>query len=231
MSSSNSSNNNKKKKNQFLKSILFFKLGCNGGGSCGCGRPKLSDVLEPIPIPKTSSSYLTLQNFNHPPNLLPNSSSSSFDNNNNRNDEDEEEEEEDEDYTCSTTTTTVDYDSLTIDDNHDHDHDHRGLVHEKCSISSTKLKDSIAVVKDSEDPLEDFKQSMKQMILEKQICSDEDLKALLNCFLELNSPFHHDVILRAFTQISNQIALSRRRRRPSTSTSISQDDHKPSDDH
>ncbi|KAH7554146.1 hypothetical protein JRO89_XS12G0120100 [Xanthoceras sorbifolium] len=47
--------------------------------------------------------------------------------------------------------------------------------------------------------------SMLQMILENEIYSKEDLKELLNCFLQLNSPYHHEIIVRAFTEIWNGV--------------------------
>ncbi|KAE8666183.1 Transcription repressor OFP8 [Hibiscus syriacus] len=63
--------------------------------------------------------------------------------------------------------------------------------------------DSLAVKKDSDDPYLDFRHSMLQMILEKEIYSKDDLKELLNCFLQLNSPNFHGIIVRAFTEIWN----------------------------
>ncbi|KAL8501091.1 hypothetical protein ACS0TY_020601 [Phlomoides rotata] len=66
-----------------------------------------------------------------------------------------------------------------------------------------KIEDSFAVVKDSEDPYQDFQQSMLQMILEREIYSRSDLQQLLECYLQLNSPDHHDVIVRAFMEIWN----------------------------
>ncbi|KAA0035569.1 hypothetical protein IC582_028650 [Cucumis melo] len=70
--------------------------------------------------------------------------------------------------------------------------------------------DSIAVEKDSDDPYEDFRRSMVQMIVEKRIYSPNGLQELLNCFLHLNSPYHHEIILKAFTQISNEFESSHR---------------------
>ncbi|CAA2970385.1 Hypothetical predicted protein [Olea europaea subsp. europaea] len=64
---------------------------------------------------------------------------------------------------------------------------------------------SVAVEKDSDDPYLDFRQSMLQMILEKEIYSKNDLKELLNCFLQLNSPHYHGIIVRAFTEIWNGV--------------------------
>ncbi|KAL8509475.1 hypothetical protein ACS0TY_016622 [Phlomoides rotata] len=65
--------------------------------------------------------------------------------------------------------------------------------------------DSVAVEKDSDDPYLDFRRSMLQMILEKELYSKDDLKQLLNCFLQLNSPYYHGIIIRAFTEIWNGV--------------------------
>ncbi|PRQ46562.1 putative transcription factor OFP family [Rosa chinensis] len=64
-----------------------------------------------------------------------------------------------------------------------------------------KVKDSFAVVKKSSDPYNDFRTSMVEMIVEKQIFSGKDLDHLLQCFLKLNSPHHHRVIIEVFTEI------------------------------
>ncbi|KAG4396500.1 hypothetical protein GLYMA_19G197800v4 [Glycine max] len=66
-------------------------------------------------------------------------------------------------------------------------------------------KEGVAVEKDSDDPYLDFRHSMLQMILENEIYSKQDLRELLNCFLQLNSPHHHGVIVRAFTEIWNAV--------------------------
>ncbi|KAK8476762.1 hypothetical protein V6N13_131114 [Hibiscus sabdariffa] len=72
----------------------------------------------------------------------------------------------------------------------------------KVKLSSCpKIVDSIAVEKDSDDPYRDFRQSMLQMMEEKHIYSTNDLQELLRCFLELNSPCHHRVIVEAFMGI------------------------------
>ncbi|KAH6762148.1 ovate family protein 6 [Perilla frutescens var. hirtella] len=68
---------------------------------------------------------------------------------------------------------------------------------------------SVAVEKDSDDPYLDFRQSMLQMILEKEIYAKDDLKELLNCFLQLNSPYYHGIIVRAFTEIWNGVYSNR----------------------
>ncbi|CAN6441715.1 unnamed protein product [Victoria cruziana] len=64
-----------------------------------------------------------------------------------------------------------------------------------------KVKDSVAVVKRSSDPYGDFRESMVEMIIEKQIFDHGDLKQLLHCFLSLNSQHHHPVIIDVFWEI------------------------------
>ncbi|KAK9734312.1 hypothetical protein RND81_04G130800 [Saponaria officinalis] len=67
---------------------------------------------------------------------------------------------------------------------------------------------SVAVEKESDDPYLDFRQSMMQMIVENEIYSKGELKELLNCFLQLNSPSLHGVIIRVFTEIWNGFLFS-----------------------
>ncbi|KAL4568928.1 hypothetical protein LXL04_024549 [Taraxacum kok-saghyz] len=69
-----------------------------------------------------------------------------------------------------------------------------------CKVEG-KMKESFAVVKRSEDPFDDFKRSMMEMIMEKQMFEETDLEQLLQCFLSLNSRFHHGVIVEAFSEI------------------------------
>ncbi|KAL7092288.1 hypothetical protein ACP275_12G156800 [Erythranthe tilingii] len=68
--------------------------------------------------------------------------------------------------------------------------------------------ESVAVEKDSDDPYLDFRRSMLQMIMEKELYSKDELKELLNCFLQLNSPYYHGTIIRAFTEIWNGVEYS-----------------------
>ncbi|XP_038883195.1 transcription repressor OFP6-like [Benincasa hispida] len=65
--------------------------------------------------------------------------------------------------------------------------------------------ESVAVEKDSDDPYLDFRHSMVQMILENEIYSKEDLRGLLRCFLQLNSPCHHGIIVRVFSEIWDSV--------------------------
>ncbi|CAF2292230.1 hypothetical protein BRARA_D02190 [Brassica rapa] len=69
------------------------------------------------------------------------------------------------------------------------------------SSSATPSHAAVAVEKDSDDPYLDFRQSMLQMILENEIYSKDDLRELLNCFLSLNEPYYHGIIIRAFSEI------------------------------
>ncbi|KAE8707727.1 Transcription repressor OFP8 [Hibiscus syriacus] len=86
-----------------------------------------------------------------------------------------------------------------------------------CTVDG-KVRESFVVVKKSEDPYEDFKRSMMDMILEKQMFEEKDLEQLLHCFLSLNSRYHHGVIVQAFSEIWEAL-FSRR----STSFRVSRD--------
>ncbi|KAL0925963.1 hypothetical protein M5K25_004341 [Dendrobium thyrsiflorum] len=61
--------------------------------------------------------------------------------------------------------------------------------------------ESLAVVKQSEDPRSDFRRSMAEMVVEKGIYEARDLEQLLHCFLSLNSQQHHQAIVDAFTDV------------------------------
>ncbi|THU47691.1 hypothetical protein C4D60_Mb09t18290 [Musa balbisiana] len=76
------------------------------------------------------------------------------------------------------------------------------------SRGGRRVEESVAVVKETADPLEDFKRSMLRMIVEKEIVDGEDLRDLLRRFLALNSPRHHDTIVRAFAEIWEVVLAS-----------------------
>ncbi|KAG8084059.1 hypothetical protein GUJ93_ZPchr0010g8476 [Zizania palustris] len=78
---------------------------------------------------------------------------------------------------------------------------HRRTVREGGGSGSGRVQESVAVVKESADPLSDFRWSMLQMIVEKEIVGGAELRELLHRFLSLNSAHHHHVILRAFAEI------------------------------
>ncbi|XP_042492327.1 transcription repressor OFP8-like [Macadamia integrifolia] len=71
------------------------------------------------------------------------------------------------------------------------------------------VKESIAVVKRSSNPYKDFKTSMVEMILEKQLFAAEDLEKLLECFLSLNSSHYHRVIMEVFNEIWDTLFSNR----------------------
>ncbi|KAF2574315.1 hypothetical protein F2Q70_00005508 [Brassica cretica] len=64
-----------------------------------------------------------------------------------------------------------------------------------------KIDESVAMAKESLNPFEDYKKSMNQMIKERDIKSDDDLKELLRCFLDINPPPQHNLIVRAFVDV------------------------------
>ncbi|KAA8549930.1 hypothetical protein F0562_001614 [Nyssa sinensis] len=153
-----------------------------------CLGPKQSDIFEPKPKPKSKSTSRQKPSLYH-------SSSSSWERGGGHS-------MDDEDYTSTTL-------SLTIDTS-----PHCSIYENdpKCSemvSQCSKIYNSVAVVKDSDDPYLDFRYSMLQMILQKEIYSEEDLQKLLNCFLQLNSPSHHDIIVRAFMEILNGVISTR----------------------
>ncbi|XP_028767840.1 transcription repressor OFP6-like [Neltuma alba] len=69
---------------------------------------------------------------------------------------------------------------------------------------SGKLSGSVVVEMKSENPYNDFKDSIIQMIMEREIYSASEVGELLQWFLKLNLPCHHQLILRAFADICQQ---------------------------
>jgi uncharacterized protein (TIGR01568 family) len=68
-----------------------------------------------------------------------------------------------------------------------------------------RLEESIVVVKESDDPLDDFKKSMLQMIVQNEIEGKDEMEELLHRFLLLNSLENHDVIIRAFAELWEEV--------------------------
>ncbi|OAY40789.1 transcription repressor OFP6 [Manihot esculenta] len=162
------------KKRPILRTISV-SLGCSS-----CKKPNLSNIFQPRPRKSTATSYY--KRYNH--DLYYSSTSS------------------------KTNPSPPGYDTATsfspTADTPPHSFcDTNGG--QKCSKTVQGLGrvggESLAVEKDSDDPYMDFRKSMLQMILEKEIYSKDDLRELLNCFLQLNSPYHHGIIVRAFTDI------------------------------
>lgn len=185
-------------KKRLIISKVTVNLGCSSSSSCR--RPKLSSVFNPKPRRKTptssSSSYSSTSSI-----YRPKSSSSSGTGTGGR-------------YYSSSSGCSWDTNTTTFSP--DHNHQTQGQYYSNDTESDIKSLravqgfgkiggESVAVEKDSDDPYLDFRQSMLQMILEKEIYSKDDLKELLNCFLQLNSPHYHGVIVRAFTEIWNGV--------------------------
>ncbi|TKY48673.1 Transcription repressor OFP6 [Spatholobus suberectus] len=143
-------------------------------GGCGCSKLKSADVFEPNPKPKIS----IYQNTN--PSSL-NSSTTSGDRNG----------DDDGDFTSTTISEA--------DTHQDQNNKNNGTPK-----PSPKLVDSIAVEKDSKDPHKDFRDSMVQMIFEREIYTETDLQELLECFLQLNATRHHEIIVQAFMEICEE---------------------------
>ncbi|KAK8596102.1 hypothetical protein V6N13_000755 [Hibiscus sabdariffa] len=164
-------------KKQLLKSLLSVNAGC------GCSRPKLSDAYEPQPKPRKTPSNNALPTIE---NDGLTSTSFSFDK-----------------------TDPISSSFAATDHLHSESEselpDLQTLPKAKLGRHCPKIVNSIAVVKDSNDPYKDFRHSMLQMIVEKRIYSESDLGELLRCFLELNSRCHHRVIVEAFTEIRDRV--------------------------
>ncbi|KAK4785981.1 hypothetical protein SAY86_002670 [Trapa natans] len=77
----------------------------------------------------------------------------------------------------------------------------RELIPDPERSMTDNIKGSFAVVKRSSDPHGDFRTSMVEMIVERQLFSADDLRRLIRCFLALNSSCHHSVILEVFAEI------------------------------
>lgn len=67
------------------------------------------------------------------------------------------------------------------------------------------VKESVALVKSSYNPYNDFRESMIEMILEKDIQESSDLEELLQCYLSLNGEDYHNVIVEVFTEVWREI--------------------------
>ncbi|KAF8009491.1 hypothetical protein BT93_J0478 [Corymbia citriodora subsp. variegata] len=160
-----------------LKTIFTPSLGC------GCGKPKPSDALEPIPVQRRIDSSSSSFSIHDKLKLVkikscppPSSSSAS--------------------HTTATTTATFSLPNTDASPNRRPDPE----------ATRPSIGNSIAVAKDSDDPYRDFRDSMLQMVVEQGIYSRDGLQELLHCFLKLNSPHNHAVIIRAFTAVWNGVA-------------------------
>ncbi|GLT81966.1 hypothetical protein SLE2022_003870 [Rubroshorea leprosula] len=174
----------------------LIKTLCAANAVCGCAKPKPSDVYHPKPKPKPKPTPKNLVS-QHPNTILFSSNSGPRNNsasslNGNVDDRD------------TSTSFSFNVDTST-QYNTESETDIPRTSTAMLSSSSPKITGSVAIVKDSDDPYQDFRHSMLQMITENEIYSKEDLQELLRCFLDLNSPHQHDVIVQAFTEIWNEV--------------------------
>nr|AGT16627.1 hypothetical protein SHCRBa_023_I14_F_100 [Saccharum hybrid cultivar R570] len=64
-----------------------------------------------------------------------------------------------------------------------------------------QVRKGLAVVKRSRDPYSDFRESMVEMIMGRQVFGAAELERLLRSYLSLNAPRFHPVILQAFSDV------------------------------
>ncbi|GAB2300744.1 hypothetical protein Dimus_034781 [Dionaea muscipula] len=173
-----------RKPKQLLKTVSV-RLGCS------CRRPKLSSVFSPKPKSKLPKYHQRHQHHQHqhPVSYYYSSSTSSS-----------------AQTTSSFFSPFIDYPSSSSSDVVQ-----QGLqdpYYVDGGFGREVGNKTVAVEKESEDPYLDFRQSMLQMIVENGIYSKDELKELLNCFLQLNSASLHGVIIRVFTEIWNGFFFS-----------------------
>ncbi|KAE8682832.1 Transcription repressor OFP8 [Hibiscus syriacus] len=80
------------------------------------------------------------------------------------------------------------------------DHRRKHNASRRRAKSGNKVKDSFSVMKNPDDPYTDFRASMVEMIVEREIFEAKESEQLLQCYL-LNSHHHHRVIFEVFTEI------------------------------
>lgn len=79
------------------------------------------------------------------------------------------------------------------------------------STEETKFVVMVAMEKCSDDPREDFRVSMMEMILANRIDDPKDLRNLLNYYISMNSEECHDVILEVFHEVCSSLFLACKR--------------------
>ncbi|KAF5750565.1 transcription repressor OFP6-like [Tripterygium wilfordii] len=166
-------------KRRFVLSKVSVKLGCTSS----CMRPKLSNIFNPNPKPKPKPPQT---HHHHRINHHYSSSSTSSSRN---------------------TTTTLSPTTPTPPPRYYDNWDTTEKYTSPRSVGAFGRVggENVAVEKDSDDPYLDFRRSMLQMIVENEIYSKQDLRELLNCFLQLNAPYHHGIIVEAFREIWNGV--------------------------
>ncbi|XP_057427120.1 transcription repressor OFP6-like [Lotus japonicus] len=164
------------------RKLLLNSVSVNLG--CGtCRKPKLDLIFHPKPKPKNSTTY-PIRKLHHHHSFSDHDSATS---------------------TTTTTNTTFSPCSYVEFGDYEKSSSSSNTIKGPGKVGRRRSESGVAVEKDSDDPYLDFRRSMLQMILENEIYSKDGLRELLNCFLQLNSPQHHGVIVRAFTDIWNGV--------------------------
>lgn len=78
-------------------------------------------------------------------------------------------------------------------------------VPRKQVVDGGTMFDGFAVSKSSFNPQQDFRDSMIEMIMEKEIRRAEELEELLACYLTFNCDEHHDLIIKVFRQAWSEL--------------------------
>ncbi|KAM7270387.1 hypothetical protein ACFE04_029601 [Oxalis oulophora] len=87
--------------------------------------------------------------------------------------------------------------------------------HEKRRLEKLRKKRSVeskfivmvAMEKCSNDPREDFRESLIDMILANRIKEPKDLRSLLNYYVSMNSEEYHEIILEVFHEVCSYLFL------------------------
>jgi uncharacterized protein (TIGR01568 family) len=74
-------------------------------------------------------------------------------------------------------------------------------------VAGTKFVVMVAMEKCSDDPREDFRESMIEMIMTNRIQEPKDLRSLLNYYISMNSDEYHGIILEVFHEVCSNLFL------------------------
>lgn len=86
-----------------------------------------------------------------------------------------------------------------------------GKERKKQRSEDTKFVVMVAMEKCSDDPKEDFRVSMTEMILANRIEEPKDLRNLLNYYISMNSDECHGVIFEVFHEVCSNLFLACKR--------------------
>ena len=75
------------------------------------------------------------------------------------------------------------------------------------AYNATKFVLMVAMEKCSDDPREDFRESMVEMITANRIDEPRDLRSLLDYYVSMNSEEYHGVILEVFHEVCSHLFL------------------------